>query len=90
MAGRKKPEGQKVPVSERALLQRVNRRLAKDGEQLRTARRFRDGVDSHETSKLGRYYALDLSRNIVTAAHVNLENRARELGVLKAWEALQD
>jgi hypothetical protein len=90
MARKRKAEGAKVPVSERALLQRVNRRLAKDNEQLRTARGFRDGLYRHEDSTLGRYYAVDLSRNVVTAAHIDLEKWGRELEVLKPWEVLQD
>jgi hypothetical protein len=45
-----------VPVSMRALLQRINRKLAKDGAVLKTLRGQRYAHD------LGRYYSVDLVR----------------------------
>jgi hypothetical protein len=70
-----------VPVSVRALIQRINRKLAPEGEALRTTRR-------RWRSNLGDYYLVDLNRNFVTQQRVNLEALGRELGVLSPWEAL--
>ncbi|MDO3620226.1 hypothetical protein Q3O98_03850 [Ralstonia pseudosolanacearum] len=73
----------RVPVSERAVLQRLNRALAKEGVTIRVCK---------ETSRWfhgnGRYYAVDLNRNLITAQHVNIELWARDEGVLKPFEAM--
>ena len=74
----------KVPVSQRALIQRINRALAKENEALKAARSERD------RQQLGNYFVIDLHRNTVQAQHVDLEALARELGVLKPYEALAD
>ena len=50
----------KVRISERALMQRLNRKLKSEGQILRTARWISDGPLMHEDSNLGRYYAIDL------------------------------
>lgn len=72
----------KLPVSSRALMQRINRKLKESDEVLRTARgdRWR-----HET---GDYYIIDIRRNTFTEKDVNLEEKGRDLGVLKPYEAL--
>jgi hypothetical protein len=71
-----------VPVTERALLVRVNRKLTKEGQERLKAAKGK----ARET--LGDYYLLDLRRNEVKAPHVQLEPYARELGVLEPYEAL--
>ena len=68
-------------VSESAVIKRINRRLAKDGEQLRTRRSERYWSD------LGTHYIVD-SNNCVTASHVDLEQLGRELGALRPGEAV--
>ncbi len=73
-----------VPISERALIARINRKLKPEGEKLKTLRGERWFSD------LGRYYTVDENRNAVRDTHVNLEDWGRELGVLKAWERLAD
>jgi hypothetical protein len=75
-------EGTKVPVTTRALIQRINRRLAREDEQLRASRGWR------LESNVGRYYVLDLTRNVVTRIHVDIEALGRKLTVLRAWERL--
>jgi type IV secretory pathway VirD2 relaxase len=72
------------PISERALFQRVDRKLRQDGRRLRRAR---EGTNT-ETS-VGRYYAIDVRGNFVTDSHVDLEELARELEVLAGWESLE-
>jgi hypothetical protein len=69
----------KVPVSERAVLQRVNRKLKPDLEQVR---KWRGG------QYVGGYYYLNLERNWCKIENLDLEGFARELGVLADWEAM--
>jgi hypothetical protein len=78
----------KVPISERALFQRINRRLKKDGRALQTARGFSDGTYWHENTNLGRYYIVDVRRNFVVNHHLDLQELGRELEVLSPWEEL--
>jgi len=77
----------KVPVSTRALVQRINRALAADGERLKKTR-DRGAWGQTAWLDLGDYYVIDLDRNVVVAHHVNLEGEGRKLGVLAEWEAL--
>jgi hypothetical protein len=71
-----------VPVTERALLVRLNRKLTKEGQERLKAAKGK----ARET--LGDYYLLDLGGNEVKATHVQLEPYARKLGVLEPYEAL--
>ena len=73
-----------VPVSERALIARINRRLQKDGRFLRTAR------SRAVASSVGQYYVIDTDRNWIVWQNTDLEALGRELGVLQPWERLQD
>jgi hypothetical protein len=73
-------QAQRVPVTLRALAQRINRVLAKRDEQLKTTRGGRARVD------LGDHYVIDVARNFVIAKGVDLETWGRELGVLQPWE----
>ncbi len=67
----------KVPVSERALLQRINRRLVQDNGKVKAGR-----------GDLGAFYRIDTRLNGVVETDVDLEAFGRKLGVLAAWEAL--
>jgi hypothetical protein len=73
----------KVPVSMRALTQRLNHRLAHDGKQLRAPR---------GAGKPGRcdYFIVSKVKKAVVARHIDPEVLGRELGVLQAWEVLDD
>jgi|SRR6185437_4049782 len=72
-----------VPVTERALYQRIDRKLRKeDGECLRTCR-----GGKWETT-LGRYYSVNIYRNSIESMNIPLEKWGRELGVLKPWETV--
>jgi hypothetical protein len=72
----------RIKITERALFQRVNRRLKQDGEKLSTAR-----SDSVEI-EVGHYFIVNTNRNAITAQHVDLEKLGRELGVIQPWEEL--
>jgi len=74
----------KCPVTRRAVIQRINRRLAPDWRALRTSRGW------GATSNLGTHYLLDTYRNEVVDTHVDVEGYARELGALEPWESLVD
>jgi hypothetical protein len=67
-----------VPVTIRALIQRINRKLEQNDQRLRTAR----------GSDLGRYYILDFKHNSVVKRHVDPEALGRDFGVLKDYELL--
>lgn len=78
----------KVPVSERAVIARLNRKLKADGRQLKTKRgNWRSDIS-------GPYYLLDVERNIVVAggsvhSRIDLEEFARKSGALQEWEVLK-
>ena len=80
-----KATASKVRVAERALLQRVNRKLRAEHEMLKRCKE-----SSRSYGELGDLYCVDMSRNLVTATHVDLEALGRELGVLQPWETLAD
>ena len=69
---------QKVPVTARALLQRVNRKLGPH-RQLRAAQ-------GRERDSLGDYYLLDTKANAVRDHDVDLEKLARRLRAMRDWE----
>jgi hypothetical protein len=51
-------------AAEKLQIARINRKLAKQYEKLRTSRSY------GEESNLGRFYVLDISRNCVTYSHI--------------------
>ena len=69
-------------VSAGTLIARVNRKLACEGERVRTVRGVRWIHD------LGGHYIIDTHTGSVVARHVNLETLARELAVLDRSEVL--
>jgi hypothetical protein len=79
----KPQETRKVPMSERALLARINRRLVKDGQKMKLC-----PPDSRWYNDLGRYYVIDVSINGITAKDCDLEGWGRDLGCLKPYEEL--
>lgn len=72
---------QKVPVSVRAVIQRINRKLKPDLEQLKVTR----GGELLRLD-LGDYYILNFNHNWIAHKHVDPEKLGRELGVLQEWE----
>ncbi|MEP7366188.1 MAG: hypothetical protein ABI972_23265 [Acidobacteriota bacterium] len=77
----------KVPITHRALIQRINRKLAQDGMILKTARLYSTG---HENTNLGRYYIVDRTKNTLAFSHCDLDYWGKRVGVLAEWEKLLD
>jgi hypothetical protein len=71
---------QKMPVSPRALYQRINRKLRPQGQLLKKPRR--------QDPDIGDYCIVDIYRNILLLKRVDLEAKARQLGVMAEWEAV--
>ena len=69
-----------VPVTVRALTQRLNRVLAQDGKELKKTR------GAPAIRDLGAYYVC--SSDSVLSHHVDLETLGRQLGALEAYERL--
>ena len=69
-----------VPISRRALIQRLRRVLRADGKHLRTAR-------AAKRKLFGHYYLVGRKELI---ENVDIEKLARELKVLKSEESLSD
>jgi len=74
---------QKVSVSERALIQRLNRALRDDGTCVKKTR------PSLYFKELGDYYVLDFCGNFVVEKDVDIEALGREKKVLAEWERLR-
>ena len=66
------------------MVQRINRKLKPDLEQLRVTRGER------MQSEVGYYHVIDFRLNAVTHTNVNPEAMARDLGVLKDYEEMVD
>lgn len=79
----RKQIGTRLNITERALMQRINRKLKQDGKQLRTARN--EAVERD----MGRYFIVDMNRNAITTRRVDPEKLGRKLGVMQPWEALK-
>lgn len=75
----------KVPITRRALIQRINRVLAKDGEVLKTNRHPGVGRDD-----LGRHYVVDVNRNFLVDRDVDLEEVGRRLKVIAGYETIEE
>jgi hypothetical protein len=71
---------EKVPVSRRALIQRINRRLAKDDQRLCVSR---------GSSLPSDYHVVDTHRNAVVTHVQSLEAYGRETKALADWERLE-
>jgi hypothetical protein len=70
-------------ITERALFQRLKRRLEKHyGQLLRKSREGRVMID------LGEYYAIDIYRNVIVRTHIDLEQLAKDEKVMHPLEKL--
>jgi hypothetical protein len=77
----------KVPVSERALIQRLNRKIKEDDLVLKKCR-----PDSRAHNDLGDYFVVDINRNVIIERKldsVDLQSMGRAKKVLADWEALE-
>ena len=77
-----------VPVTMRAIVQRINRKLAADG--YRRLKQSRGRPWKYLDCDVGKWFLVDGSRNCVERAQVNPEEFAKELGVLKPSERVRD
>lgn len=75
---------QTLSITKRAVIQRINRKLSRDGQQLRASRSERGRTDA------GDYYIVDLNRKAILATHCDLEKLGRKLEVVAAWERLEE
>ena len=73
----------KKKVSERALMARINRKLAREQQQLMKCKQ-----DSRDHAALGDYYLVDLATNSITAQNMDLGDLGRELECLAGYEEL--
>jgi hypothetical protein len=71
---------QKIPISMRALIARINRKLRPDDKVLRAARGARAKLE------FGSYYVVNFNRNLVIAHHVDPEELGRKLDAMSKWE----
>jgi hypothetical protein len=69
------------PVTVAALIRRINRKLAREGDTALRVNRAR-----HYDSDRGQYYEHDWRTNFIVGAHIDPEEYGREMGVLKGYE----
>jgi hypothetical protein len=82
--GKAKSGSTTVPVTARAVEQRVNRKLAKKSRKLMKA------GSKAARAEMGDYFIIDKAGGTgVVRRNVNLEALARELGALESWERLE-
>jgi len=74
---------QKVPITMRALIQRINRKLAQDDEVLHAARSERARQD------VGDYFVVDIRHGGINHKNVDVDALGRDLGVLRPWEEVK-
>lgn len=74
----------KVPVTMRALTQRINRNLAHQDEQLKKS------GSERLAQQLGDYYLLNTRGNYIARLGVDPEQLGRTLGVLQDWECVAE
>ena len=77
------PKRETVPVTMRALVQRINRKLAAKSEILKKARGEKAKVEA------GDYYVINSDRNILMLKRVDPEALGRKLEVLRPWESVE-
>lgn len=71
----------KAPISTRAVISRINRKLRPDMRRLRACR-----PNSRWWSDLGDHYIVDLDLNAVVDSHIDPEAYGRDLGVVRPFE----
>lgn len=72
-----------IPVSERALIKRINRSLRRNFEKLKKCQE-----KSRCFNDLGSFYVVDQRNNLFVERHVDIEAFGRDIGVLKTNEML--
>jgi hypothetical protein len=77
----------KAPITERALLQRVNRALADEGKAVS---RPRGKPRADGPGPLGAFFMVDVKKKDVVQRNVDLVKLAKKLGAIKDYEELAD
>jgi hypothetical protein len=79
-------------VSERALIQRINRKIGGYDRGSCTAwgERLRKTRGDRAWSDLGSFYTIDWNSNVIGDTHINLEQYGREVGALAERESLSN
>jgi hypothetical protein len=80
------PSSKRVPVTMRALLQRINRELLLVGATKGGARRIRRG----RGRDAGGFYILDVARNEILAWGIDPVETGRRMGVLAPGQVVVD
>jgi hypothetical protein len=80
MAKQKKADPDRIPVTMRSVMQRINRKLRESGEILKTAR------GAQARGMIGDYYIISSRNGNIMRHHVNPEELGRKLGVLQNYE----
>jgi hypothetical protein len=80
--GKIMPKNVLSKISGRALMQRINRRLAEKGQLLRKSRKL------DVKNNLGEYYTININRNVVEDSHIDLQDFGRKIGALAPQEEL--
>jgi len=75
----------KVNVSERAIIARIKRAIAKDDLLLCVCRE-----NSNSFAELGRYYLVDGKTSFIISKRFSLAVYAKEIGALKKYEIIKD
>lgn len=73
----------KAQITTRALIQRINRALAKENEVLKTSRTAKM-IDS-----VGDYYTVKINGSCISRVRVDLEKLGRDLGIFKPYEKVE-
>jgi hypothetical protein len=73
-------EGKRTVISKRALVQRINRKLILDDQQIRAV------PGGNLELGVGKYFLVDVRKNLITRTHVDLNELGREIGVLQPSE----
>ena len=74
----------KSQISRRALILRINRRLAADGRALKATRTEAD------RESMGDFFIVELERGRIVSANIDPIALAKELGVLKPYEQVTE
>lgn len=75
----------RVPVSRRALVQRINRKLRPQGETLKATR-----PGTRAEQDMGGFYVIDDSTRSLAVSNIDLEAFGREIDALAPHEELVD
>ncbi len=78
----------RVKVSKRALYQRLKRAYWKEFNW--EFHKNRQSTSDPNWKDFGDFYAIDVNTSFLAEAHIDPEERARELGVLKDYEEVAD